>query len=142
MATSIAWFAACTDTPSDTGSLESALNGIMLEKAQRAGYYQSAARQAEKSGYAEVATYLGELAQEEQSQASKLSILKAAPGKDAKKNLGTCIAMEKAAGGKYPALISLAKEEGNDSLSIFLAQMQADEQRHAAGLKGIMERLK
>jgi rubrerythrin len=140
---SMVWSARCTDTTPDAEGVQNALNEIMLEKAQRAGYYRAAALQAEKNGYAEVAVYLGEIAEEERGQSAKLSVFQAVVNNDTKKNLGTLITMEKlAADNNYPMLISLAKAEGNDSLSMFLAQMLADERRHAAGLKGILGRLK
>lgn len=141
MAALSAWLMSCTDSK-PAGSLESELNAMILEKTQRAGFYRASAQQAEKNGYAEVATYLGELAQEEQLQASKAAVLEAAPSKDTKKNIGTLMALEKSADTRLQTLSAAALEEGNTALSALLAQMQADDQRHAQGLKGILERVK
>lgn len=132
----------CTDTNNNEG-LDDALNKLLLEKTERAGYYKAAALQAEKAGNAEVATYLGEIAEEERTHAAKLAVMQAAVKTDTKKNLGALIKMEQqSAKSEYPELIALAKEEGNDSLSTLLKQIQADDTRHALGLKGILERVK
>ena len=136
------WFVRCTDTGSNAGGAENALDALLLEKAQHAGYCQAAALQAEKNGNAEVATYLGEIAQEEQGQALQLSVLKARASKDTKKNLALLIDREKNAANSYSSLIALAKEEGNDSLSALLTQWQSADERHLLGLKGIRERVK
>jgi rubrerythrin len=133
----------CTDSGPATGSLDDALKGIMLEKAQRAGFYRAAALQAEKSGYAEVATYLGEIAEEERTHLSKLSQLEAVVDKDTRKNIGALIKKEKqASGSDMEALVAMSNEEGNAALATLLAQIQADDQRHSLGLKGILERVK
>ena len=135
-------FVRCVDTNTNEG-LDEAVNKLLLEKTERAGYYKAAALQAEKAGNAEVATYLGEIAEEERTHAAKLAVMQAAVKTDTKKNLAALIKMEQqAVKSEYPELIILAKEAENDSLSAFLKQMQSDDARHALGLKGILERVK
>lgn len=141
---SMAWLVRCEqEAASGTAVLENALNGMILEKALRVGYYRAAAQQAEKQGYAEVATYLGEIAEEERGHLSRLAVIQAAVKKDTKKNIVSLIGMEKtAAKSSYPMLEALAKQRGNDSLATLISQIQSDELRHSSGLKGILERVK
>jgi rubrerythrin len=141
---SLLFFVCCgREAAPDVAGLENALNGMILEKALRAGYYRAAAQQAEKQGYAEVATYLGEIAEEERGHLSRLATIRAHVKKETEKNIVSLIGMEKtAAKSAYPMLGALAKQQGNDSLAILISQMQADEQRHLSGLKGILERVK
>ena len=143
IAASIVWFVGCVDSGPGAGSSENVLNTLILEKAQRAGVYKAASLQAEKNGDAEVAAYLGEIAEEERTHAARLSVLEAVVKSKTKQNLEALIAMEnKAVGSEYPSLIASSKEEGNDSLSTLMTQIKADDSRHVLGLKGIMERVK
>ena len=144
MTASIAAFLFCAgESTPDATSTGSALDEVILEKAQRSAYYRAAALQAEKDGYTEIATYLKEIAEEEKNHLSKLIVFRAAVKKDTKKNLVSLLKMEKlAAKSVYPMLIAAAKQQGNDSLALLITQIQADEQRHSLGIKGILEKEK
>lgn len=104
------------------------------------GLYLAMAKRAEEEGYPEVALYLKQVAWDEADHAATVAMLL---GKieDTKSNLEMMTrGEENARGGKSDAARE-ARSEGNEPAAVFFEKASADEGRHNAGLKGLLERL-
>lgn len=136
-------FNGCSYTSSSTEDMGQSLQQLLLEKTQRSGYYRAAARQAEREGFADVAVYLSEIAEEEASHAKTLSGLQVVLKKTTKKNIDNLLAMEKnALRNTYPAIMEDAKSQGKEEIAAALEKIIQDEERHYSGLNGLEKRVK
>lgn len=119
------------------------LQQLLLEKTQRSGIYRAAAKQAEREGFADIAVYLSEIAEEEANHAKTLSGLQVVLKKNTKKNIDDLISMEKNAfRNTVPAILEAARKEGNEEVVAALEKIRQDEERHYSGLQGLEKKVK
>ena len=100
------------------------------------GLYLAMARQAEREGYPEVATYLDKIAWEEANHAAQFAELNGLISTSTKENLEKMLAGETMANKGKKASATKSKEKGIDPAHDFFDESSRDEGRHARALEG------
>lgn len=136
------FFAGCSSYEQASNTKDN-LKKALMEKAERAGIYLAASRQAEKEGYSEVAVYLGELAEEEVKHIKNLSVSCAKLKRNTKRNLKKILKIEKEVSRHtYPKMARIARDEKKEEVARLFEKMTKDEERHYLGLKGLLEKMR
>jgi rubrerythrin len=122
-----------------TGS-EAMVGANFKGETHEVGVYLAMARQAQREGFPEVAEALKRIAWEEAEHAARFAELNGLIATSTKENLSTMLLGENAANkGKSNAALE-AKTNGLGEVQDFFNESARDEARHAAILKGLLDR--
>ena len=117
------------------------LNAHFLGEATEVGMYLAMSRQADREGYPEIAEAFKRYAWEEAEHCAKFAELLGDVLGDTKSNLEARIAAEVGACEDKFRIAKNAKVAGFDAIHDTVHEMAKDEARHAAGFRGLYERL-
>lgn len=117
-------------------NLQRNFNGETME----VGLYLAMSKRAEEEGHPGIALYLRQVALDEAWHAAEVARLQGRIG-DTRANLEKMLNGELGAQKGKAEAARLAQEEGNAAAAEWFEKASADEARHAAGLKGFLDRL-
>jgi len=120
--------------------LEKVVDGQFKGETQETGLYLAMARQAQREGYPEVAEVLKRIAIEEAEHAARFAELNGKISASTKENIEKMLQGEQGANKMKNKAAVTAKEENLDAANDVFNESAKDEARHAAMLKGILDR--
>ena len=117
-------------------NLQRNFNGETME----VGLYLAMSKRAEEEGYPQIALYLRQVAMDEAWHAAEVARMLGKIG-DTRANLEKMLNGELGAQKGKAEAGRVAREEGNSTAAEWFERASADEARHAAGLKGFLDRM-